>query len=87
MRFRPDVDETPEVELGPGGKPTGQVILGKSGILSPEPHEARVQCPKCGSPALVAFDETEEKYGAAIPGFHCQAGDCGHVGVAIRRVA
>lgn len=87
MRYRPDVDETPLVELGPDNKPTGQVILGRSGILDPGPGEAKVSCPKCGSPALVAFDADEPRYGNGIPEFHCQAGDCHYIGEAVRRVA
>lgn len=94
MRFRPDVDLTPEIIRGPSG-PNGQPgpILGeqrgKSGASALEAQEARVLCRRCGSPAIVSFDEDDEKFGAEIPGFICEAGDCqeGHngPGVAIRR--
>lgn len=96
MRFRPDVDLTPEIIRGPSG-PNGQPgpILGeqrgKSGVTELAAQEVRVLCRRCGSPAVASFDENDEKYGAEIPGFSCQAGDCqeGHddrgPGVAIRR--
>lgn len=85
MQFRPDVDPTPTI-VQVSGVPD-QVQKGRSGILPLGPRETRVQCPKCGSPALVQFETGDEKFGAEIPGFACEAGDCGYVGVAIRRTA
>jgi len=80
LTFRPDT------VMGAVNTPHG-VIMGKSGVSELGPNEARVSCPKCGSPHVVQFGEGEPKYGAEVPSFKCQAGDCKFEGAAVRRVA
>lgn len=84
ITYRPDVDLTPSIVHVQGA--ADQVQKGSSGTLTPEPGEARVSCPKCGSPALALFHD-DTRHGLELPGFKCQAGDCGYEGVAQRRVA
>lgn len=83
ITYRPDTDLTSVIVKVQGA--ADQVQQGRSGVLTPEPGEARVQCPKCGSPALAQFNGDTTKYSAELPDFECQAGDCGYIGHAVRR--
>jgi len=83
MQFRPDVDLTPVIVEVPGYPK--QVQEGSSGTTPLSHGETRVVCPRCGSPAVVQFGIDDLKYGNAIPGFQCEAGDCGYSGNAYRR--
>lgn len=76
--FRPDVSMVEKVVKNSAGAVLG-VELGSSGSSIPEANESKVQCPKCGSPYLAAFDESEERFSKEIPGFACVAGDCAKI--------
>lgn len=76
--FRPDVSMVEKVVKNSAGAVLG-VELGASGSSVPEANESRVQCPKCGSPYLAAFDDSEARFSRELPDFACVAGDCAKI--------
>lgn len=81
--YRPNAEaEVALVASASGGQV--RMMVGTSGHLAPGDGETRATCPKCGSPYLAAIPSSDPRYGPALPGFSCSAGDCGYVGSARR---
>jgi hypothetical protein len=59
--FRPDEVATPVTVTGLGGVPT-RVRVGDAGRSALSTGEARVRCPKCGSPYIATFSPGDPKF-------------------------